>query len=124
MGILGGSCSCSCRGSGVVGSCRGRDFLFAFNSCLDYNFNSFKTPLSLRGDEMKKRLLALLGIFGLSGDSFDELVSKELANPSSKNDFMSINPSISELGQGEPTSDLGQELLADAAMYQELHYEV
>ena len=73
---------------------------------------------------MKKRLLALLGIFGLTGDSFDELVSKELAHPSSKNDFISINPSVSELGQGEPTSDLGQELLADSAMYQELHYDV
>lgn len=71
-----------------------------------------------------RRLMAVLSFFGLVGDSFDALVEKELSNPSPNGDFISENPAISELGQGEPTSDLGREILADAAMYQESRYSV
>lgn len=73
---------------------------------------------------MMKQLRSMLEMFGLTGDSFDALLSKELEHPSVHDGVLSFNPAISELGQGEPTSDQGREILADSAMYQEQKYAI
>ena len=38
---------------------RGGDFLFAFNSCLDYNFHSFKTSLSYKRRRNEKKITGI-----------------------------------------------------------------
>lgn len=71
-----------------------------------------------------KRLMALLGFFGLTGDSFEALVEKRLVEPSPRNDFVTGNPTLRTLGQGDVTFDSGLEIGADAAHYQESKYFV
>lgn len=73
---------------------------------------------------MVKKFLAILGVFGYAGDTLDALVSKELSKPSLRNDFLSVDPAISELGQGDVTCASGQELLADVARYQERKHRI
>lgn len=71
-----------------------------------------------------KRLFAILGIFGLSGDSFEARVEKRLAEPSLHNDFVTGNPAMRTSGQGDVTFDSGMEIGADAAHYQERNYAI
>lgn len=71
-----------------------------------------------------KRLLAIFGIFGLSGDSFEARVAKRLAEPSLRNDFITGNPTMRTSGQGDVTFDSGMEIGADAAHYQERNHAI
>ena len=71
-----------------------------------------------------KRILAMLGIFGQAGDSFETRVEKRLADPSSRNDFITGNPTLRTSGQGDVTFDSGMEIGADAAHYQENNYAI
>ena len=71
-----------------------------------------------------KRRLAILGIFGLAGDSFESRVEKRLVEPSPRNDFITGNPTMRTLGQGDVTFDSGMEIGADAAHYQERNYAI
>lgn len=71
-----------------------------------------------------KRLLAILGIFGLTGDSFEARVEKRLAEPSPRNDFVTGNLTMRTSGQGDVTFDSGMEIGADAAHYQERKYAI
>lgn len=71
-----------------------------------------------------KRILAMLGIFGLAGDSFETRVEKRLADPSPRNDLITGNPTLRTSGQGDVTFDSGMEIGADAAHYQENNYAI
>ena len=71
-----------------------------------------------------KRLLAILGTFGLVRDSFEARVEKRLAKPSLRNDFITGNPTMRTLGQGDVTFDSGTEIGADTAHYQEHNYSI
>ena len=71
-----------------------------------------------------KGLFAILGIFGLSGDSFEARVEKRLVEPSLRNDFVTDNPTMRTSGQGDVTFDSDMEIGADVAHCQERNYDI
>lgn len=73
---------------------------------------------------MIKGLFAILGIFGLSGDSFEARVEKRLVEPSLRNDFVTDNPTMRTSGQGDVTFDSDMEIGADVAHCQERNYDI
>ena len=73
---------------------------------------------------MIKRFFAILGLFGLVRDAYETRVEKRLAKPSLRNDFVTGNPTLRTLGQGDVTFDSGMEIGADVAHYQEHSYVI